>query len=302
MDERFRHIAALAATQHSVISTAQLLGAGVTTSNRSKWERSGLISRLGPRSFIVAGSVPTFERGIAGGLADLQGHGVAAGRAGARLYGLDNFDGASAEFLVQRAHRGYTTNGLVCSTSRSLTKRDIVTVQGFRCLTAERLILESPLFGFTKAETENAIDSAIRLRLVSEQRLRTRVIREHSAALNGSRLLLDALVDTGGESRLERWFLQIVRQAGISRPILQKTYRDGTRTIARVDAFFPGGLVVEVSGHGTHASRRQLQVDAQRRTELTLRGLRVVTFTYSDVRDRPEWVISQLRIGLGLAA
>ena len=38
----------------------------------------------------------------------------------------------------------------------------------------------------------------------------------------------------------------------------------GTRIIARVDAYFPGGLVVEVSGHGTHASRRQRQIDAQR--------------------------------------
>ena len=77
-----------------------------------------------------------------------------------------------------------------------------------------------------------------------------------------------------------------------SRPMLQKTYRDGTRIVARVDAYFPGGLVVEVSGHGTHASRRQLQIDAQRHTELTLRGLRVVTFTYEDVRDRPDWVIA----------
>jgi hypothetical protein len=192
----------------------------------------------------------------------------------------------------------FTTGGLVCSTSRPLTRADIVTVQGFKCLTAERLILESPLFGFTKAETENAIDSSIRLRLVAEQRLRSRVVRDHNRGINGSRQLLDSLVDSGGESRLERWFLRLVRQAGIARPTLQKTFRDGTRIVARVDAFFPGGLVVEVSGHGTHASRRQLQTDAQRRTELTLRGLRVMTFTYNDVRDRPAWVISQLREAL----
>ena len=89
----------------------------------------------------------------------------------------------------------------------------------------------------------------------------------------------------------------MVRRAGISRPTLQKTYRDGTRVVARVDAYFPGGLVVEVAGHGTHASRRQLQRDAQRHTELTLRGLRFITFTYDDVRDRPDWVIARLRGG-----
>jgi hypothetical protein len=298
MDDRFHRVAALAANQHSVISSEQLADLGVTTSYRSKWEHNGLLNRVGKHSFAMAGSTSTFGRGIAAGLADLGGHGVVAGRAGARLYGLDDFGDAAQEFLIPRAHRMFTTGGLVCSTSRPLTRADIVTVQGFKCLTAERLILESPLFGFTKAETENAIDSSIRLRLVAEQRLRSRVVRDHNRGINGSRQLLDSLVDSGGESRLERWFLRLVRQAGIARPTLQKTFRDGTRIVARVDAFFPGGLVVEVSGHGTHASRRQLQTDAQRRTELTLRGLRVMTFTYNDVRDRPAWVISQLREAL----
>jgi very-short-patch-repair endonuclease len=68
-----------------------------------------------------------------------------------------------------------------------------------------------------------------------------------------------------------------------------------------VDAYFPCGLVVEVAGHGTHASRGQRQVDAQRRTELTLRGLRVLTFTYEDVRDRPAWVIARLREAMAMA-
>jgi hypothetical protein len=302
MDDRFRTIAALAATQHTVVSTAQLQAHGIDTSTRSKWERRGLLDRIGPRSWAIAGSPNTFDRAIAAGLADLDGFGVAAGRAGARLYGLDGFDAFSAEFLVSRDHRRYSTNGTVRSTRRPLDKADIVTVRGFRCLTAERLILESPQFLFTRAETENAIDSAIRLRLVAEQRLRTRVIREYRPSVNGSRMLVDALVDTGGESRLERWFLRLVREAGIIRPILQKTYRDGSRIVARVDAYFAGGLVVEVSGHGTHASRRQRQIDAQRRTELTLRGLHVVTFTYEDVRDRPAWVIGRLREALAMSA
>jgi len=302
MDERYRGIAALAARQHSVISTEQLRANGIDTSTRSKWERRGLIARLGPRSFALAGSSATFERAISAGLADLAGFGVAAGRTGARLLGLDGFSSDAVEFLLPRAHRQYTTIGRICSTARPIDKGDVVTVRGFRCLTAERLILESPLFGFTKAETANAIDSALRLRLVAEQRLRTRVVAEHRRGVNGSRQLLDAMVDTGGESRLERWFLAIVRRAGIRRPVLQKTYRDGTRVVARVDALFDNGLVVEVSGHGTHATRRQRQIDAQRHTELTLRGLRVLTFTHEDVRDRPAWVIARLREALAMAS
>jgi hypothetical protein len=303
MDERFRLIAALAAQSHSVIGSQQLLAHGVDSSLARKWEQRGLITRVGPKSFAMAGSVPTFEGRLAAGLADLEGHGVVAGRAAAQLLRLDCFQSDSAEFLVPRTRRNRsTTNGLVRSTIRPSNKVDTVFIQGLRCLTAERLIVESALFGFSRKETENAIDSAIRLRLVSEQRLRTRVIREHRASINGSRLLLDSLVDAGGESRLERWFLTLVRGACIPRPMLQKTYRDHTRIVARVDAYFPGGLVVEVSGHGTHGSRRQRQVDAQRHTELTLRGLRVLTFTYDDIRDRPSWVVARLREALALAS
>src|SRR4051794_3596028 len=159
MDERFRRIAALAAEHHSVVSRQQLVAHGVDSSLARKWEHRGLITRLEPRSFAMAGSMPTFERDVAAGLADLDGHGVAAGRAGGRLLRLDGFQGGAVEFLVPRACRNRSTTGLVRSTVRPITKADIVCIRGFRCLKAERLILESALFGFSRKETENAIDS-----------------------------------------------------------------------------------------------------------------------------------------------
>jgi hypothetical protein len=137
---------------------------------------------------------------------------------------------------------------------------------------------------------------------VSEQRLRTAVIQCHRPSVPGSRMLLDALVDTGGESRLERWLLALARRAGLPRPALQRTVREGGRMIARVDALFPGGLVVEVEGHGTHSSRRQRQADEERRTALMRRGFTVLVFTYVDVRERPAWVAEQIRAMLARAA
>jgi Protein of unknown function (DUF559) len=302
MDARFRSIAARAATQHSVVSLDQLEEVAVTRSLRCQWVAAGLLDRLGQRSFAMAGSEPTWARSLVAGFFDLGGDGFIAGRSACRLFGLDGFNGNHLEFLVERRHRERTTAGVVRSTNRPIGPADVQWMDGLRVVRAERLIVDFPLFGFTRQEMENAVDSAIRLRLVSEQRLRTRVLREHTRARNGGRVLLDTLVDSGGESRLERMFLQIVRQAGLHRPVLQKTFRADVRTVARVDAFFPGGLVVEVAGHGTHATRLQRQRDAQRQTELTLRGLRVLTFTYEDVRDRPDWVIARLRQALDVAA
>lgn len=168
-------------------------------------------------------------------------------------------------------------------------------IDGLRCLTAERLILDSLLFRFTASEIHNAIDSAIRLRLVSERRLRQRIVDELPLNSWRRRRLVGALIDLGGESKLERRFLALVRRAGLPRPQLQRIYRSGRRTIARVDAEFADGLIVELDGHGTHASRAQRQRDAQRRTELTLLGKHVITFTYDDVYGRPQWMLEALR-------
>ena len=302
MDSRFVSIAALAATQHSAVSLGQVQQLGVSSALCGKWVKAGLLERSGQRSLVIGGSEPTWKRSVAAAFFDVGEVGAIAGRSGSRLLGLDGFMGDDVELLVERQYRNRASSGLVRTTSVPLGRGDTVHVDGLRVLRAERLILESPRFGFTQAETENAIDSAIRLRLVSEQRLRTSVLARHSGGVNGSRQLLDAMVDSGGESRLERWFLRLVRQAGLPRPMLQKTFRDGTRTVARVDAFFPGGLVVEVAGHGTHSSRRQLQRDAQRQTELTLRGVRWITFTYADVRDRPAWVAARLAEALRMVA
>lgn len=301
MDARFGIIAAIAATQHSVVSRAQLECAGVSRSLRHHWVRAGLVDRLGPRSYTLAGSDPTWMRSLMAGFVDLGGRGFVAGRSAARLQRLDSFIGDEVEMLVPRDHRGLRSPATVRSTARPVDRADVQTIDGMRVLRAERLILDSPLFGFTREETENAIDSAIRLRLIAEQRLRSRAIERHDRGFNGGRMLLDALIDSGGESRLERWFLRIVGDAGIARPMLQKTFRSDGRVVARVDAFFPGGLVVELAGHETHSSRLQRQRDAQRHTELTIRGMRVITFTYEDVRDRPSWVVARLREALCLA-
>ena len=302
MEDRFARTAALASTQYGAISRQQLAQLGVDRQTLGRWVAQGRLERLGPQSFAIVGSAPCWHRSVWAGAVDVHGAGFVAGRTAARLNGLDGFICDEVEVLVTRSHRRIVTMHRAASTELDLDIRGTVTVDGIRCLNAQRLILDAPLFDFSRAEVENAIDSALRLKLVSEQRLRAAVIKRHRRGINNGRALLEALVDTGGESRLERWFLAIVRQAGLPRPQLQKVWRAETRTVARVDAFFPGGLVVEVAGHGTHSTRRERQRDEQRRTELTILGHRVITFTHDDVRDRPNWVADRLIEAVGMLA
>jgi len=73
-----------------------------------------------------------------------------------------------------------------------------------------------------------------------------------------------------------------------------RSWSHATSAVARVDAFFPDALIVDLTEHGTHSSRQARQRDEQRRTELTRRGNRVITFTHQDLRDRPASIASQL--------
>lgn len=302
MNERFLRVARWTASHHGVISTSDLDAFGVGASLRHQWLCGHLLERLGPRSFCCPGAEPSWARSLAAAVADLDGAGLVTGRSASRLHRLDGFGESPPELITPRLHRNRRSTVVVRSTNRPFLPGDILTVDGLRVTSALRTLLDSPLFGFSREETENAVDSAIRLRLVSEQRLRTRVLAQHHQRLNGNMMLLETLVDTGGESQLERRLLALLRGASIARPMTQKIVRDGTRTVARVDAFFPGNLVIEVSGHGTHATRRQRQIDAQRHTELTVRGLVVLTFTYEDVMYRPGWVAARIRMAVRAAA
>ena len=66
--------------------------------------------------------------------------------------------------------------------------------------------------------------------------------------------------------------------------------------IARVDLWWDEArLVAEVEGHRTHSSRRHRQADHERAARLGLTEHRVIGFTYEDVRERPDHVVSIIR-------
>ena len=295
-------LAAQAASHHGVFTVDDARRLGVSDQLREDWLERGWIERLGNRTFQYAGTPHTWLTTLAAAVGDLGSNGLAAGRSSAALQHLDGFAPGPVELWVPRWMRNRGGFGVVRSSTRPLIAGDVVSVDGIKCVSAERLILDSTMYRFTPTEIHNAIDSAVRMRLVSERRLRRRIIDDLPINAPNRQRLIRALIDTGGESSLERRFLAIVRRAGLARPKLQRVYRSGTRTLARVDAEFGDGLVVELAGHGTHATRQQRQRDAQRHTELTLRGKRVLTFTYDDVYGRPDWAIATLRVaGVGAA-
>ncbi len=287
-------VADLASRQHGAIGTAQLDELGVTRRWLDNLARRGYVERAAPGVYVVAGSAASWEQRLVVGLLALGEESWVSHEAAAALHGLDRAVRDAVEFTVGRRSRGRRMP-FVVHTAESLRPLDLVVVQGIRCLSATRTIIDLARARVSRPRLEAAIDSAVRLGLTSPTVLVERLSELRGPGRWGARELDALLVDAGGHSMLERRFLALMRQAGLPRPATQVIHRRGGTTFARVDFLFEAfGVVVEVSGRRGHSSPAERARDAQRRNELHDVGRRVFEYTWEDVTRRPAYVVQTM--------
>ena len=103
--------------------------------------------------------------------------------------------------------------------------------------------------------------------------------------------------------RLEARFRDLVREAGLPEPVRQLDVGDEEAWIGRVDVSYPPArLLIELDSRRHHSSKLDVEADAARDRRLTRAGWRVVRFTWTDLVERPGWVVAELRRLLESAA
>ena len=215
------------------------------------------------------------------------------GATAARWWGLEGCDTESVEFLVPRSRR-HLPPWLTLHTTLEWHRGDMLLHKGVRTSTATRAIIdmarnESP------RTLETAIDSAVRLRHTSVPTLTKRMTQLAGRGRNGIRTLRTLLLDSGGESFLERAFLRLLRNASLPRPQPQVIHRRRDGRVMRVDfEFTHRRVIVEVSGRRGHTSDRDREKDARRRNDLQAAGWMVLEFTTAHVLDDPAYVIATI--------
>lgn len=294
-------ITKLARAQHGVVAVEQLGALGVTRRWVDNLTRRGVLRRVARGVYAVAGAEETWQQKLMAGLLALGDESWASHDAAAALHRLDRAPTGVIEFTVPREARSPRVPFPV-HTSSSLPPLDRVTVDGFRCLSATRTVIDLARARIARVRLEAAIDSAVRLGLTSPFVLEARLGELRGSGRWGCRMLDALLVDSGGHSMLERRFLTLVREAGLPRPATQVIHRRDGATFARVDFFFePFGVVIEVSGRLGHSSPAERARDAQRRNELQDVGRKVYEYTWEDVTQRASHVRSSLTARLHAA-
>jgi hypothetical protein len=300
-DGSFGELAALAARQHGAVSTRDAASVRVSKGKLERLVSLGAVQRAAPGVLRIAGSPGSWRQQLA--IAVLSaGPGCAVShRAAAALHGFDRFPPGPVEVLVDRPYRSRDPLVRVHSTRR-LDAVDMTIVDGIPVTTPERTLIDLAA-GVGRNRLEEAIDSGVRDRTVEVEVLRARITALRKRGRGGIRKIESLLGDSSQHrptTVLERRFVRNLEHGGLPRPECQVPVRRPDGSLAHVDFVFPGtNVAVEVDGHGAHATRRQRRHDNERANDLLLAAdLRILRFTYEQVVDHPETVVTACRQAL----
>lgn len=296
-------IGAQAARQHGLFRTDQVPPDQVRRL-RHLAER-GVVTRLAKGVYRVCGAPETWMQLVTASVWALGPTAVVSHAAACRLHGFDRYGGPAIEITVDRAKRGrglptiVTRARIPVHTTTFRLPEDTVRVARLPVTSPERTILDLARSHHPRDQIEAAIDSAIRLRLTTLDRLMARLAYVEGRARSRIMYIEPLLLTSGGHTFLERKFLKLLSAAGLPLPTPQVVHREGGRHIARVDFLFEReGVVVEVSGGRGHSSPAERAKDARRRNDLQRLGRLVLEFTFEQVVSAGDDVVATVRESL----
>ena len=214
--------------KHLLVSSEDVTAAGISPARWQRWQDANRWIQVTPNHFRHTATTLTFEMTVQAGAAWLAGRGGL--HAASALFWLDVEipEPQRAEFIVARSQRS-VPNWIPIHTSSSLREDEIIRHRGIRTTTATRALLDYAAVGVTASELEQAIDSAIRRRRTALPRLRKSLADVGGRGRAGTRLMRELLLDSGGESHLERRFLRLLRDLRIPRPHTPRWSSEGLR-------------------------------------------------------------------------
>jgi REase_MTES_1575/Transcriptional regulator, AbiEi antitoxin len=283
-------LATLLRRQGGVVTAPQAHAAGLTRAQiRTLLAKGGW--RRPMRGILVAPEpIDPFRTSVRSALLACP-YGVAGGITAARLHGLWIRQAWTAAELPQvLLPAGFTHKAREGIRLRSgLLAEQHVIVDGFRATTLARTVHDLAVV-LRLNDLVCLLDSALRTGWVPARDSRRRSRLDTAAAL----------ADARSESVLETLLRLLLVRAGLEPETLQhEVVGPRGAVLARLDLAWPSiRLAVEADGAAFHDAPRALYRDRRRANDLELLGWTILRFTWTDVIQHPDWVVSQVRRAL----
>jgi len=268
-----------AATQHGLISRAQALGAGMSSSGISRRLAAGTWALERPNAYRVVAAPGTWEQRIFALHLSHSGA-VISHRSAGRLHGL--LDGDSLEVTVAGSGRPRWADVTVHRVS-VMARSSVTTVAGVPVTTVARTLVD--LSGELSAvQLGSLLDELVRRRRVSLGGVEREAVSAAGRGRKTSMLLRLLRERSVTESHLERCVLRWLRAARLPELALQYSVTVAGRRF-RFDMAYPAQrLAIEVDGYEFHGDRRRFDGDRERDVLCQAAGWTVMRFTSSSSR------------------
>lgn len=276
------HILTLATSQHGIVTSAQLLQAGLGSAAVSRRAAAGRLVRLYRGVYAVGhGAVSCEGRAMAAVLAAGPGA-VLGGMSAAWLWGISTRAPATVEVVSPRRHRPIA--GARVRFTRTLDARDTTVRNGIPVTTVPRLLVDlaERLGAHRIANLMHEAAFHERLDLAELERCIDRLRGRHGQPRIAAALELHRTGSAGTRSRLEERFLERALAAGAPMPAVNTRLRIPGGRIEVDFAWRAHLLCVEVDGPG-HRRPRARRTDAERDARLAAAGWRVIRVRADDL-------------------
>ena len=303
MMEFSKSLRTTASTQHGALSRSQLAAEGVTTREVSRWVRRGWLIAFGTNVFRVAGSPVNDDLRIRAALLDVGRGAMVSHTTAADLhwFGAGLPSGEPIHITIPRGQHLVRPNVRIHE-ARDLVAQDTVKVRGVPVTSGARTLIDLARCA-SRDQLVRHVDAACAKGRTTPRAIHARVEALRRPGREGLHRLVDVLSDRpegGIASVLEREFFDVVKASALPLPQTQVVFAADGVTIARVDALFPNGLIVELMSKTWHTSPSAVKADSIRRRRLRLAGHHVIEFWADEVFSNPDFVVAELRRHLAL--
>lgn len=245
--------------------------------------RSGRVRSIRRGVVAVNGAPPTWRQAVRAVLLSCGDEVAASHGTALRLLGGRVIPSEWIEVLAPMA-RQVRLDGVRAHRSGVLEPGDIVVVQGMRCTSALRTVVD--LSGVLPwKQLGDVVDDLVRRRLLDLEALRSRVNRLRPAPGRRMKVLRAVLAARipgydPGESTLEARIMLLLIEHGLPLPTQQLKVEFGPNRY-RIDFAWPDRRIyLEGNGFGSHSLSTDLDRDARRQNELVLDGWRPIELTW----------------------
>src|SRR4051794_15660371 len=289
-------VACVAAAQHGVVASSQLLKLGLTRAQVKRRLQAGRLHRLHRDVYAVGHDNGTREgRWLAAVLACGDGA-LLSHRDGAALWRMADYARGPIEVTVPGTG-ARAQPGIRVHRARHLAPEDVFSHCRIPVTSPARTILDLAAV-VARRHLEPAFEEGLRSGVLTPEALSKQV--ERNAGRRGVPVLrellgLDPANVAATRSRLEARFLRFCRDEGLPTPEVN-TYVAGYE----VDLAWPGtNVIVELDSWEFHSGRASFERDRAKWADLTARGYRVIVVTHRRLTRERREVAGTLRAVLG---